>query len=94
MVAGKGMVGHVKRSNSVAKLTIRERRMWQNRLMTRQEAIDKAVEEMEDAILSAYEGGMPYSAIAGTLGLHQTSTREMALRADKRRSEGGSEGSE
>lgn len=71
-------------------LPIRERRRLQNRLLASQEAAEKAVETIEDEIVTAYEAGLSYATVAGILSIHATTAKDMYDRAVARRSEGGS----
>lgn len=70
-------------------MPIREKRTWQNRLLNRQEAAERAVEAIEDEMLAAYEAGMSYATIGGIISVHPTTAKDMCDRADKRRVEEG-----
>jgi len=77
-----------------SKIPTAVRRRWQKRLLDKQEVIEKAVVDLEDEVLLAYDGGMSFAVVGGILGLHPTTVKDIYERADKRRAESGSAGSE
>jgi len=71
-------------------LTVRQRRAWLNSLMDSVAKIETAYEELDTVMGKAHDAGMSWAAIAGALGMHPTSVKEMSDRAQQGGNQGGS----
>lgn len=70
-------------------LTTRQRRAWVTTLLNGVEKVETSYADLDKDILKAHEAGMSWAAIGGVLGMHATSVKELAERAESG-NEGGS----
>lgn len=70
-------------------ITVRQRRHWLNVLLNGVDKVEAAYADLDKDINKAHEAGMSWAAIAGVLGMHPTSIKEISERA----SAGGEGGS-
>lgn len=91
----QALTGNRSLALSIGQTPTRVRRFWANKLVGGMEAVEKVVEDMETVILQAHDkGGLSFTAIGGMIGLNQTTVKDIYDRADKRRAESGSAGTE